>query len=538
MGGRSSRMVADAALDLEPDELSLCHRASVTLVSVARHGAAGRARGCHRDDVRRLQRWRGGRALPVRRGRRRAAGPPAAPHLRRVARPRRRRRAGHPLRLPRARTVGPVARAPLQRGQAAARPLRPRHRRPAATSTTPCSATRPPTATTPSATTATPRRSCRGRSSSPTASTGRATRPPQVALVGHGHLRAARARLHAAAPRRPARAARARTPGWPTRPSSSTCAARGHHRRADAGAPVRQRAVPDPPRPRQLLGLQLGRASSRRTPTTRPAARAASRSPSSSRWSARCTPPASRSSSTSSTTTPAKAASTGRPCAGAAWTTPPTTGCATAAATRTSPAAATRWTCGTRAACRWSPTRCATGSRRCTSTASGSTSRRHWRGGRTRSTPAAPSSRWSARTRCSREVKLIAEPWDVGPGGYQLGHFPPPWAEWNDRYRDAVRDVWLADNARKHGSGVRDLAYRLTGSSDVFGGIGPRAARLGQLRHRPRRLHAARPRHLRAQAQREQRRGQPRRPRPQPQLELRGRGPDRPAGRRGRCAAG
>ena len=39
------------------------------------------------------------------------------------------------------------------------------------------------------------------------------------------------------------------------------------------------------------------------------------------------------------------------------------------------------------------------------------------------------------------QVKLIAEPWDVGPGGYQLGHFPPPWAEWNDRYRDAVRDV-------------------------------------------------------------------------------------------------
>ena len=70
------------------------------------------------------------------------------------------------------------------------------------------------------------------------------------------------------------------------------------------------------------------------------------------------------------------------------------------------------------------------------------------------------------------QVKLVAEPWDVGPGGYQLGHFPPPWAEWNDRYRDAVRDVWLADNARKHGSGVRDLAYRLTGSSDVFGGSG------------------------------------------------------------------
>ena len=70
------------------------------------------------------------------------------------------------------------------------------------------------------------------------------------------------------------------------------------------------------------------------------------------------------------------------------------------------------------------------------------------------------------------QVKLIAEPWDVGPGGYQLGQFPAPWAEWNDRYRDTVRDAWLADNARKHGGGVRDLAYRLTGSSDVFERVG------------------------------------------------------------------
>jgi glycogen operon protein len=76
------------------------------------------------------------------------------------------------------------------------------------------------------------------------------------------------------------------------------------------------------------------------------------------------------------------------------------------------------------------------------------------------------------------DVKLIAEPWDVGPGGYQLGHFPAPWSEWNDRYRDTVREVWLADSAGKHGSGVRDLAYRLSGSSDVFepGGKGPLAS--------------------------------------------------------------
>ncbi|MGZ4615196.1 MAG: glycogen debranching protein GlgX, partial [Actinomycetes bacterium] len=65
-------------------------------------------------------------------------------------------------------------------------------------------------------------------------------------------------------------------------------------------------------------------------------------------------------------------------------------------------------------------------------------------------------------------VKLIAEPWDVGPGGYQLGHFPAPWAEWNDRFRDTVRQSWLGDNVRNQGSGMRDLAYRGTGSSDVF----------------------------------------------------------------------
>ncbi|MFI9719419.1 glycogen debranching protein GlgX [Streptomyces sp. NPDC052396] len=68
-----------------------------------------------------------------------------------------------------------------------------------------------------------------------------------------------------------------------------------------------------------------------------------------------------------------------------------------------------------------------------------------------------------------RTVKLIAEPWDLGPGGYRLGGFPPPWSEWNDRYRDAVRDFWrgaLPD--------VRDLGYRLSGSSDLYGWGGRR----------------------------------------------------------------
>jgi len=59
------------------------------------------------------------------------------------------------------------------------------------------------------------------------------------------------------------------------------------------------------------------------------------------------------------------------------------------------------------------------------------------------------------------DAKLIAEPWDTGDG-YFLGHFPPPWAEWNDRYRGGVRDYWRA----RQGSG--ELATRLAGSRDVF----------------------------------------------------------------------
>ncbi|KPI00408.1 glycogen debranching enzyme GlgX [Actinobacteria bacterium OK074] len=72
-----------------------------------------------------------------------------------------------------------------------------------------------------------------------------------------------------------------------------------------------------------------------------------------------------------------------------------------------------------------------------------------------------------------RRVKLIAEPWDVGSGGYQVGAFPPLWTEWNDHYRNAVRDFWrgaLPD--------VRDLGYRLSGSSDLYawGGRRPYAS--------------------------------------------------------------
>ncbi|WP_335974567.1 glycogen debranching protein GlgX [Streptomyces sp. CA2R106] len=72
-----------------------------------------------------------------------------------------------------------------------------------------------------------------------------------------------------------------------------------------------------------------------------------------------------------------------------------------------------------------------------------------------------------------RRVKLIAEPWDVGAGGYQVGAFPPLWTEWNDRFRDTVRDFW-----RGATTDVRDLGYRLSGSSDLYdwGGRRPYAS--------------------------------------------------------------
>ena len=64
-------------------------------------------------------------------------------------------------------------------------------------------------------------------------------------------------------------------------------------------------------------------------------------------------------------------------------------------------------------------------------------------------------------------VKLIAEPWDLGEGGYQLGNFPPGWAEWNDKYRDAARSYWRGDEGV-----IGELASRISGSRDLFGKSG------------------------------------------------------------------
>ena len=70
-------------------------------------------------------------------------------------------------------------------------------------------------------------------------------------------------------------------------------------------------------------------------------------------------------------------------------------------------------------------------------------------------------------------VKLIAEPWDIGPGGYQIGQFPAGWGEWNDKYRDTIRRFWRGDAGQ-----IAEVGYRLTGSSDLFGhaGRGPGAS--------------------------------------------------------------
>jgi glycogen operon protein len=67
------------------------------------------------------------------------------------------------------------------------------------------------------------------------------------------------------------------------------------------------------------------------------------------------------------------------------------------------------------------------------------------------------------------QVKLIAEPWDIGEGGYQVGNFPIRWAEWNGKYRDVMRAFWKGD-----GGLVADLAYRLSGSSDLYENDGRR----------------------------------------------------------------
>ena len=76
-------------------------------------------------------------------------------------------------------------------------------------------------------------------------------------------------------------------------------------------------------------------------------------------------------------------------------------------------------------------------------------------------------------------VKLIAEPWDCGPGGYQVGGFPPGWAEWNDKFRDTVRDFWCGQVS------ASALAPRLSASGDCFNPSRPQGLGVHQLRRSP-----------------------------------------------------
>ena len=120
-------------------------------------------------------------------------------------------------------------------------------------------------------------------------------------------------------------------------------------------------------------------------------------------------------------------------------------------------------------------------------------------------------------------MKLVAEPWDASTDGYRVGEFPPPWVEWNDQYRDTDPRL-LAGVDHGRDPHARHPAGRLLGPVRRRRAL---AVQLDQLRDRPRRVHAARPGVLRPQAQRGQRRAQPRRLRQQPVLELWRRGRDR-----------
>ncbi len=95
------------------------------------------------------------------------------------------------------------------------------------------------------------------------------------------------------------------------------------------------------------------------------------------------------------------------------------------------------------------------------------------------------------------QVKLIAEPWDVGEGGYQVGKFPPLWTEWNGKYRDTVRDLWRGQPAimRRFRAAADRLVRSVRDQRPAPGGV-------DQLRHLSRRVHAGRPGQLQPQAQR------------------------------------
>ena len=114
------------------------------------------------------------------------------------------------------------------------------------------------------------------------------------------------------------------------------------------------------------------------------------------------------------------------------------------------------------------------------------------------------------------QVKLIAEPWDVGEGGYQVGNFPPLWSEWNGKYRDTVRDFWRGEDQT-----LAEFAYRFTGSPDLYESSGRRPSASINFVTAHDGFTLADLVVLQREAQRGQRRGQQRRREPQPLVELR-----------------
>ena len=132
-----------------------------------------------------------------------------------------------------------------------------------------------------------------------------------------------------------------------------------------------------------------------------------------------------------------------------------------------------------------------------------------------------------------RQVELIAEPWDVGEGGYQVGNFPPLWSEWNGKFRDSVRDDWRGEGPHPCGNGL-PLDGQLGPVREAGGGRSPHASI--NFVTCSRRVHTGRSRLVRQlQAQRGQRGRKPRRQRRQPIVELWCGGSDQ---RRRRAGAG
>ena len=446
-------------------------------------------------------------------------------------------RPGPALRLPRARAVRPEAGPALQPRQAAARPVREGHRGPdrlgrvavlATASTTPT-----PSTTHDSRGHTMPRPSSSTRSSTG-ATTGRRGTPYHETVIYEAHVKGLTMRTRTCPRRSAARTPRIGAPGDHRAPARELGVT------AVELMPVHQFVQDDHLRrqgPVELLGLQHDRLlrPAQRLRLERPARPAGAGVQGD--GARPCTRPASRSSSTSSTTTPPRATTSARRCRfrgidNAAYYR--LVDGRPARTTTTPPAPATA--CNMRhphvlqlimdSLRYWVTEMHVDGFRFDLAVDAGPRSS-------TRSTGCRAFFDLVQQDPVVSQVKLIAEPWDVGEGGYQVGNFPPLWTEWNGKYRDTVRDFWRGEPAT-----LGEFASRLTGSSRPLRGRRPPAAsrRINFVTaHDGFTLHdlvSYNEKHNEANGEDEQRRREP-----QPVVELRRRGRDRRPGRSSRCAA-